>query len=75
MSVIDRTITRPYDDAAVSNLFLFGRREDLAFEKPVGEKLMTRHYVAETATPALCGMAMYPVPHSERPRTEAWRHC
>jgi hypothetical protein len=29
-------LKRAYDDAPVSNLYLFGRREDLAFEKPVG---------------------------------------
>ena len=36
---------RPYDDAPVSNLFLFGRREDLAFEKPVGSDARQRHHV------------------------------
>src|ERR1700758_544298 len=36
---------RPYDDAPVSNLFLFGRREDLAFEKPVGNDARRRHHV------------------------------
>jgi len=36
---------RPYDDAPVSNLFLFGRREDLAFEKPVGKDARQRHHV------------------------------
>jgi hypothetical protein len=36
---------RPYDEAPVSNLFLFGRREDLAFEKPVGEDARQRHHV------------------------------
>jgi LssY-like putative type I secretion system component LssY len=36
---------RPYDEAPVSNLFLFGRREDLAFEKPVGNDVRQRHHI------------------------------
>lgn len=36
---------RPYIDAPVSNLFLFGRKEDLAFEKPVGNDARERHHV------------------------------
>lgn len=36
---------RPYEDAPVSNLFLFNRREDLAFEKPVGNDARQRHHV------------------------------
>lgn len=36
---------RPYADAPVSNLFLFGRKEDLAFEKPVGDDPRQRHHV------------------------------
>jgi len=35
----------PYDDAPVSNLFLFGRKEDLAFEKPAGNDARRRHHV------------------------------
>jgi hypothetical protein len=38
-------LKRPYDDAPVSNLFLFGRKEDLAFEKPVGDNPRKRHHV------------------------------
>ncbi len=38
-------LKRSYDDAPVSNLFLFGRREDLAFEKPVGKNPRARHHV------------------------------
>jgi hypothetical protein len=34
--VIDSMLRKPDDEAPVSNLYLFGRREDLAFEKPVG---------------------------------------
>ena len=36
---------RPYADAPVSNLFLFGHKEDLAFEKPVGNDARQRHHI------------------------------
>ena len=36
---------RPYDDAPVSNLYLWGRKEDLAFEQPVGHDPRQRHHV------------------------------
>lgn len=36
---------RPDADAPVSNLFLFGRKQDLAFEKPVGRDARRRHHV------------------------------
>jgi len=36
---------RPYPDAPVSNLFLWGRRQDLAFEQPVGHDARRRHHV------------------------------
>ena len=36
---------RPFDDAPVSNLYLWGRREDLAFEQPVGPNPRHRHHV------------------------------
>jgi hypothetical protein len=35
----------PYDDAPVSNLYLWGRTEDLAFEQPVGHDPRQRHHV------------------------------
>jgi hypothetical protein len=38
-------LKRPDDDAPVSNLFLFGRKEDLAFEQPVGSSPRKRHHV------------------------------
>jgi hypothetical protein len=38
-------LKRTYDDAPVSNLYLFGRKEDLAFEKPVGDNPRKRHHV------------------------------
>ena len=36
---------RPDDDAPVSNLFLFERKQDLAFEQPVGGGPRQRHHV------------------------------
>lgn len=36
---------RPYSDAPVSNLFLFGRKQDLAFEKPFGHNARKRNHV------------------------------
>jgi hypothetical protein len=36
---------RPDDEAPVSTLYLFGRKEDLAFEKPVGGSPKERHHV------------------------------
>ena len=41
----DTVFRRPDDDAPVSNLFLFGRKQDLAFEKPVGDSADRRHHV------------------------------
>jgi hypothetical protein len=38
-------LNRPYPTAPVSNLFLLGRRQDLAFERPVGESARQRHHV------------------------------
>jgi hypothetical protein len=38
-------LKRPYDDAPVSNLFLDGRKEDFAFEQPVGDDPRRRHHV------------------------------
>jgi hypothetical protein len=38
-------LKRPYDDAPVSSLYLFGRKEDLAFEQPVGPDPRHRHHV------------------------------
>ncbi|MCX7019482.1 MAG: LssY C-terminal domain-containing protein [bacterium] len=42
---LDTVFECPYDDAPVSNLFLYGRREDLAFEFPVGNDPKERHHV------------------------------
>ena len=36
---------RPYDDAPVSNEYLFGRKQDLAFQQAVGDNPRHRHHV------------------------------
>jgi hypothetical protein len=36
---------RPYDDAPVSNLYVWNRKQDLAFEQPVGNDPRSRHHV------------------------------
>jgi hypothetical protein len=36
---------RPYADAPMSNLYLWGRRQDLAFERAVGSSPRQRHHV------------------------------
>jgi hypothetical protein len=41
----DTVLSRPDDAAPVSSLFLFGRKEDLAFEHPVGDNPRHRHHV------------------------------
>jgi hypothetical protein len=41
----DTVLERPYDEAPVSSLYLFGRKEDLAFEKPVGDNPRQRNHV------------------------------
>lgn len=41
----DTVLERSYKDAPVSNLYLFGRKEDLAFEQPVGNDPRRRHHV------------------------------
>jgi hypothetical protein len=50
-------LERPYADAPVSNLYLWGRREDLAFEQPVGDNPRQRHHVRfwKSETPAADG--------------------
>jgi len=42
---VDTVLERPDEKAPVSNLFLWGRREDLAFEQPVGDDPRQRHHV------------------------------
>jgi hypothetical protein len=41
----DTVLKRPFDEAPVSSLYLWGRKEDLAFEKPVGDDPRQRHHV------------------------------
>ena len=43
--VVDSIVRKPDDDAPVSSLFLFGRKQDLAFELPVGDSPRQRHHV------------------------------
>jgi hypothetical protein len=42
---VDSVFRRPDDDAPVSTLELFGRKQDLAFEQPVGDSPRKRHHV------------------------------
>jgi hypothetical protein len=42
---VDSVFRRPDDDAPVSNLYLFNRKQDLAFEQPVGDSPRRRHHV------------------------------
>lgn len=41
----DTVLSRPDDAAPVSSLYLYGRKEDLAFEQPVGDNPRHRHHV------------------------------
>ncbi|MEI8379055.1 MAG: LssY C-terminal domain-containing protein [Planctomycetota bacterium] len=41
----DSVLRRPYDDAPVSNLYVWGHKQDLAFEQPVGDDPRRRHHV------------------------------
>jgi hypothetical protein len=46
LEIADATVLkRSYEDAPVSNLYLFGRKEDLAFEQRVGDNPRKRHHV------------------------------
>lgn len=49
---LDTVIRRPYDEAPVSALLLFGRIQDLAFEKPEGGNPRERHHVRFWKAPA-----------------------
>ncbi|MCX6926076.1 MAG: AI-2E family transporter, partial [Verrucomicrobia bacterium] len=42
---VDSVFRRPDDDAPVSDLYLFGRKQNLAFELPVGDSPRQRHHV------------------------------
>ena len=61
-------LRKPDDEAPVSNLYLFGRKEDLAFEKPVGSSPKERHHVrfwrmakTDDDRPAWIGSAAYDI--------------
>src|SRR5690606_10955042 len=41
----DTVLKHPDETAPVSNLFYYGRKEDLAFEQPVGNDPRQRHHV------------------------------
>ena len=41
----DTVLKRSYHDAPVSSLYLWGRKQDLAFEQPVGDDPRRRHHV------------------------------
>jgi hypothetical protein len=42
---VDTVLSRPDKEAPVSSLYLFGRKEDLAFEQPDGSSPRHRHHV------------------------------
>lgn len=48
-------LERPYETAPVSNLYLFDRKEDLAFERPVGDDPRKRHHVRFWKTEKIYG--------------------
>lgn len=41
----DVVLRKPYDHAPVSDLYLWGRKQDAAFEQPVGDSPKQRHHV------------------------------
>ncbi len=41
----DTVFNKPDPDAPVSHLYLYGRKEDMAFEKPIGHSPKERHHV------------------------------
>ncbi len=46
LRIVERTLLKKPDETApVSHLFLFGRKQDLAFEQPVGASPRQRHHV------------------------------
>ena len=63
----DTVLSRPDDSAPVSSLYLFGRKEDMAFEQPVGDNPRHRHHVrfwktdkpAEDGRPQWVGSAVF----------------
>ncbi|HEY5893710.1 MAG TPA: LssY C-terminal domain-containing protein [Chthoniobacterales bacterium] len=77
----DSVFDKPDPDAPVSNLFLFGRKEDLAFEKPVGHSPRERHHVRfwrteklDQGRPVWMGAATHDVGVELSHRTEQITH-
>ncbi len=66
---VDTSVDRPYAGAPVSRLFLFGRKEDFAFEVPAGDNPRERNHVrfwrtdelSESGHPVWIGAASYDV--------------
>lgn len=64
---IDTVLSRPDVNAPVSSLYLFGRKEDAAFEQPVGDNPRHRHHVrfwkldepSQDGRPIWIGSAVY----------------
>ncbi len=64
---IDTVLSRPDAEAPVSSLYLFGRKEDIAFEQPVGDNPRHRHHVrfwklpepSQGGRPVWIGSAVY----------------
>jgi hypothetical protein len=63
----DSVLSRPDPEAPVSSLYLYGRKEDLAFEQPVGDNPRHRHHVrfwqmdqpSDDGRPVWIGSAVY----------------
>ncbi len=63
----DTVLKKEYDEAPVSDLYLWGRKEDLAFQQPVGDNPRQRHHVRfwksnrldEEGRPLWAGSASY----------------
>jgi len=51
----DVVLAKPYPHAPVSDLYLFGRKQDAAFEQPVGNSPKQRHHVRFWRTRAVDG--------------------
>ena len=51
----DTILSRPDKEAPVSSLYLFGRKEDFAYEQPVGDNPRHRHHVRLWKTPLASG--------------------
>ena len=49
----DTILHRPYEDAPVSSLYLWDRKQDLAFEQPIGDDPRRRHHVRFWKSPQL----------------------